>query len=76
MLRPLMPVPHWLFNMLDGISDVTRLMSMKKFHRPELTQEQNFSVLYQLTLQFIDSDYLGDLNSYILQLQSTTSFIE
>lgn len=64
------------FDMLDGISDVTRLMSMKKFHRPELTQEQNFSVLYQLTLQFIDSDYLGDLNSYILQQQSTTSFIE
>ncbi|WBA59016.1 MULTISPECIES: DUF4123 domain-containing protein [unclassified Providencia] len=49
------------------ISDAIKLMSLTNFENPHLTREENFELLYSLSLQAYESDFIGNTNDYILQ---------
>ncbi|EJD6367871.1 DUF4123 domain-containing protein [Providencia huaxiensis] len=49
------------------ISDAVRLMFLSDFENPHLTREENFDLLYTLTLQAYESDFIGNTDDYVLQ---------
>lgn len=49
------------------ISDAVRLMFLSDFENPYLTREENFDLLYTLTLQAYESDFIGNTDDYVLQ---------
>ena len=49
------------------ISDAIKLMSLAAFDNPHLTREENFALLYSLSVQAYESDFIGDTSTYILQ---------
>ena len=49
------------------ISDALQSMSLSEFENPHLTREENFTLLYTLSLQAYESDFIGNTNDYILQ---------
>ncbi len=55
------------FSYIGCISDIAELMKLENFIDNNLNQEENFSALYSLSLQAHESDYLGDIENYILQ---------